>query len=410
MAKTYCLQKVLEAHGLIGILSELKLNYLSKEIGMYLEADEASRKEYRDLLVAVGGLSRLFNDGPIPYLYYRAHESIFCKAFKAKDLSRADVSYDALHGTTGVGLKTFLHHNGNTLQKVAEFNAQSAELRKLDGEELVREVARLRNKRIKATAVQYNTSSSIYHCLTRSEGRFHIYEYPLDCINPDKIRIVTQKSNAIAFRDNLHHYSFNLSKSTLFKRFAFSNLLDQFEVPILDDPYGKILERHEDIAEQIVPRFQKPGSDFIILPLYAPSDPANAPALKSGLNQWNAGGRDRDANEVYIPIPSWIYTKCPHFFKKDNSIEFTLVLPNRKELQASLCQSDSKALMSNPNKDLGRWLLRDILQVPEGEIVTRRHLEECNIDSVIVYKIDQLKYRIDFASLGKFEEFKESFA
>jgi len=34
-------------------------------------------------------------------------------------------------------------------------------------------------------------------------------------------------------------------------------------------------------------------------------------ADKSGLNQWNARGRDRNPNEVYIPIPAEIHKNFP---------------------------------------------------------------------------------------------------
>ena len=37
---------------------------------------------------------------------------------------------------------------------------------------------------------------------------------------------------------------------------------------------------------------------------------------KSGLNQWNAGGRPRHSDEVYIPIPSEIHKNFQGFFSK----------------------------------------------------------------------------------------------
>ena len=47
---------------------------------------------------------------------------------------------------------------------------------------------------------------------------------------------------------------------------------------------------------------QPKEENFIILPLYSVRD--NNVPTKSGLNQWNAAGRKRHPNEVYIPIPS----------------------------------------------------------------------------------------------------------
>ena len=53
------------------------------------------RNEYLDYLARLGMLSGLFSDSDDPYLYYRAHENLFCKVFDANNLSRGDISYDA---------------------------------------------------------------------------------------------------------------------------------------------------------------------------------------------------------------------------------------------------------------------------------------------------------------------------
>ena len=80
-------------------------------------------------------------------------------------------------------------------------------------------------------------------------------------------------------------------------------------------------------------------------------------------------------------------------------------LPDRKVLQAKLCQSGDKALMSNPNTALGQWILRDVLKLKEGELLTYDKLRDIGLDSVVLYKQDN-KYKIDFAKIGTFEEFK----
>ena len=51
--------------------------------------------------------------------------------------------------------------------------------------------------------------------------------------------------------------------------------------------------------------------------------------------------------------------------------------------------------MSNPNTALGKWLLRDVLQLKEGELVTIELLNRMGFDSVIVYKDSDTDYRID---------------
>lgn len=129
----------------------------------WYKQDRLHQTEYINLLKVMGSLSNLFSDSNSPYLYYRDHENLFCEAFEAKNLSRGDVSYDAIKDGVGVGLKTFLNNNGLTFQKVAEFNSDSDVIRGLDNEiEIVHKVASLRNKRIKTTQNMTDTHASIY--------------------------------------------------------------------------------------------------------------------------------------------------------------------------------------------------------------------------------------------------------
>jgi len=125
---------------------------------------------------------------------------------------------------------------------------------------------------------------------------------------------------------------------------------------------------------------------------------------KSGLNQWNASGRPRDINEIYIPIPIWIHRKFPNFFPpRDQSFE--LSLPDRATMGAKVCQDDSKALMSNPNSALGKWLLRDVLNLQERELLTYDKLQAIGLDTVVIYKTDNETYDIDFTRIGSYEKF-----
>ena len=61
--------------------------------------------------------------------------------------------------------------------------------------------------------------------------------------------------------------------------------------------------------------------------------------------------------------------------------------------------------MSNPNKELGEWILRDILRIPIGTLVTYDMLIEAGIDSVEVRKIDNENYEIDFKKLNSYYDF-----
>ncbi len=85
-----------------------------------------------------------------------------------------------------------------------------------------------------------------------------------------------------------------------------------------------------------------------------------------------------------------------------------MFLPNGKKMKAKICQYNDKALMSNPNKDLGKWILRDVLNLKERVLITYDLLENLGIDSVKIEKINDENYRIFFASVGSYEEFLES--
>ena len=88
------------------------------------------------------------------------------------------------------------------------------------------------------------------------------------------------------------------------------------------------------------------------------------------------------------------------------NVIFNLKLPDGSILKAKVCQSGNKALMSNPNKDLGQWILRKILKVKPGELITIDHLNKVGFDSVVVYKTDVNNFSIDVCyhdSYSKYE-------
>lgn len=141
----------------------------------------------------------------------------------------------------------------------------------------------------------------------------------------------------------------------------------------------------------------------MILPLYSTQSKIRIIPERSGLNQWNAKGRQRDENEVYIPIPAKIRDKYPDFFPKRES-DFILRLPNGNDLSAKVCQDNGKALMSNPNAALGQWILRTVLKKKPGELVTMDDLTQFGIDSILIEDthdindIGQKIYSISFTS------------
>lgn len=62
--------------------------------------------------------------------------------------------------------------------------------------------------------------------------------------------------------------------------------------------------------------------------------------------------------------------------------------------------------MSNPNKNLGEWILRKVLNLKEGDPLTYEYLQVLGIDSVIVYKHSEKHYSIDFREMGSYDLFQ----
>ena len=372
----------------------------------YKTENKELQSKYIEYLKLTGSLSRLFSDSLAPYLYYRAAENIFCLGFEAENLSRSDISIDAKKGKIGFGLKTFLHGNGKTFQKIAEFNAIINEYSSKSDRGIVEFISEARNKRLDICLEGYEVDTLIYHCLTRSDNLISIYEFPMDKVQIDKIKNIVRNRSTIQFEDGINEYSFNVSKSTLYKRFNCKDSLEDIKVDILENPFELLANLNKSETSILKEASLYP---FIYLPLYATSSKYLEPAPSSGVNQWNAAGRIRDQDELYIPVPSWIHKRFEGFFPNNNNDKFELELPNGIVLNAKMCQTGQKGLMSNPNKALGKWVLRDVLKVPAGTLLNRKYLDMIGIDSVIVFKISDTRYKIDFASLGKFEEFKDNY-
>lgn len=374
----------------------------------YNKQIEEEKEKYKKLLESTAKLSRLFSDSESPYIYYRAMENIFCKAFRADNLSRSDISIDASKNRVGIGLKTFLEGNGKSFQKVAEFNRQAYILKNLDTTELVKKLSLMRNERIESTSRICDVDNMIYHLLTREKYKMSIYEEKMDLINIDNIKNIEESPSSVQFFDGINEYTFNKSKSTLLKRFETANkkAIDYIDVDIIEDPYDILLGL--DFNKCISKENSK--EEYIVLPLY--SIRTGLVEKHSGLNQWNANGRKRDLDEVYIPIPTYLHRYIGGFFEyntEDFKTDiFSVILPNRKILSMRVAQSGGKALMSNPNRDLGIWILRDVLHIKEGTIVTKEMLDIIGIDSLRLTKISKGIYKLDFLASGSFVEFEKN--
>jgi len=358
---------------------------------------------YISYLKAVCSLSKLFSQSNIPFLYYRVAENIYCKTFGAENLSRDDLAYDARLGNIGIGIKTFIDKKISN-EKIAEFNAFSGQLRNIKGEELAIKLAELRNERIDFANRTYGINDAIYHCIARNEKSIKIFETNYDLVDTDNLKNIRIKNASIFFNDKKSEYSFNFSKSTLFKKFVTPDNAVEISIEILEDPLELILQLFNKQIT-ISDKFVIPGIDYVILPLYSLKESKQNLKVvsdKSGLNQWNAGGRKRDVGEVYIPVPSIIHKKYPKFFPNRETI-FYLHVPTGEILNAKLCQENSKALMTNPNNALSDWLLRKVLKLKERELLTYERLMLIGIDSVRITKINNRNYKIDFAKIDSFE-------
>ncbi|WP_395804878.1 restriction endonuclease [Daejeonella sp.] len=370
----------------------------------FAEIDIENNGNYLKLLSAVSKLSGLFSESSIPFINYRVAENIFCRSFDAGNLSRSDTAFDAKFNSMGVGLKTFICNTNSSTEKVAEFNTLSRILSKLQGKDLAYKLSEYRNERIDLANRLYDIENSLYHIVARKNNELILFETDYNKIDITNIHSVKQNSASLQFEDGKNFYSFNYSKSTLFRKFNIPQ--DSFKLPIeiLEDPYTLLLELIEDKSLKIAKEKYIKGENYIILPLYGIKNKEKFVFEKSGLNQWNAAGRTRDFGEVYIPIPIEIHKQYPGFFPPRDHF-FELEIPTGELFSAKVCQDNSKALMTNPNKALSDWLLRRVFQVKEGELLTIEKMNELGFDSVIITKEENGNYKIDKAKIDSFEQF-----
>ena len=84
---------------------------------------------------------------------------------------------------------------------------------------------------------------------------------------------------------------------------------------------------------------------------------------------------------------------------------FNLELPGGKVLSAKICQSEDKALMSNPNKALGEWLLDYVFSQPVGKLLTYGDMEHIRVNAVRISKLKNGTYYINFIYIPEDYEF-----
>lgn len=375
----------------------------------YNNQPQNQQDEYKKMLTIMGNLTYLFSESNCPYLPYRAHENIFCKYFKADNLGRLDCSADAKKNSVGIGLKTWM---GTDDQKVAEFGKLRETFADLSGLALVKKIAEYRNERIRVTMAMHDINEMIYHIVKRIPGAMQICEYAFTPIDIENIKLIKNRGNVnnTYFTDGTHTYHFSTSKNTLYMIFENMEILETFEVEIMNDPYDFLMNEFykKDIKKLMNSTKQNNKKEQICLRLYSSNNKKGkfVPA-KSGLNQWNASGRKRNPNEVYISYPIEDRRITSGFFPPRET-PFTLHFPDNSITQAMVCQSDGKAIMTNPNKILGEWLLRKVFNLKEGTLITYEMLEKFGIDCVIFSKNSESDYSIDFGEIGTYEEYIDS--
>ena len=366
---------------------------------------------YQKMLGKVGSLSGLYSESNCPLLHYRVTEKIFCRAFGADDLGRADIVVDAKLDNVGIAIKTFLQKNGSSYEKIGEFGAAKESYEKLTPLAKIKKICELRNERIRFAKRLHGLDTLAYHCVVRGEGRIMIFEQPLVEISLDNVRLKDVSGAGISFGDGRGEYSFLLSKNTLFKKFYSKQPLLTVFLKIMSEPFefldkqvGDEMWKGDGVEEDQVPSV---AENSIILPLYSKTTEGKCVFPRSGLNQWNASGRRRSCDEVYIPIPAWIHDKWDRFFPPKDA-EFSILLPDFRSLRAKVCQQGRKALMSNPNGALGKWILRDVLKIEPGELLTYSDLLKTGVDGVRLSKISNKEYTMQFSEAGEYEEFFKS--
>ncbi len=208
----------------------------------FVAIDIENKGNYLKLLAAVSKLSRLFSESAVPFINYRVAENIFCRSFEANNLSRSDTAFDVAYNSVGIGLKTFISNNNNSTEKVAEFNSLSRDLKKYEGKELALKLGEYRNERINLANRVYDIKSSLYHIVARREKELLLFETDYNQIDIENIHSVKESKASLQFEDGQNLYSFNYSKSTLFRKFIIPQNAFRLPIDIIDDPYSLFLD------------------------------------------------------------------------------------------------------------------------------------------------------------------------
>lgn len=350
---------------------------------LYDLATEAELAALRKKVQMNGSLHKLSSTNETIILNPRSVEYMLCESLNLENLSRKDSPIDALKGKIGFGIKTFLlpRLNDKILtksEKVAEFKEDSLKISQaLTDLDKIITVSYLRNQRLKTAMTNDCLNSLLYLLILRFKNQVFYYEHSYEFIDIEHIKIISSHEKNIVFTDNINTYSYKFSNSTLHQDFSIekSKIKETYNIEKIYSP-----EELEDklISEKKITLF---FSDLL--------------QSASGLNQGYAKGRKRDTDEIYIPIKSKIHKEYPHFFPRNKAnldMPFTVMLTNNKFATCKLCQSGRKALMSNPNTTLGKYILRFLLKVPKNHKCTINHIVKSGYTGLYLIKINDTYY------------------
>lgn len=416
-------------------------------VSVWSSYSEEQQNEYISYIEMYGALSAMFNqkssETGAPYLNSKYQETVYARSFDAEEVDFGNTPHDMkskINGNNiGIGIKTWLNSKPS-YQKVMQLKSYKNEidLVKNDKDALANKLATIKNRKLK---MDYNRlglseSGNIYHYITRDRGEVSIQETAYPLVDIDKVEPVNLTSTSFEFRDEFKKYKYTFGDSQIWMMFGEqddSTLIKSIKIDIMDDPFS-FLKRAFQVkhdSEIIIPGFgsskSKKETDTVYLPLY--SYRYGKVGEKSGLNAWNGAPKSPKSNiprpeaEVYIPIPKKFLEMKPRWFNPNidfldykkyksetgkNNYAFTLHLPDGKTYPALVGQQEFKALETNPQSALGKWLLYNVLNLSKGELVTNDTLRKAGFDSVKLWhkKIDDYEnIWIDFAPIGSFERF-----
>lgn len=409
---------------------------------------EIERNNYESYLKMYGTLSAMFNqkssETGAPYLDSKFQETVYARCFSSENVDIGNTPHDIRstfgNRKVGIGLKTWLNSK-SSYQKVMQIKANRDDIEAIQDQpkELAIKLSQIKNYRMitdyKRLGLERN--GNIYHYVTRDAGKMTLFEtsYPLIDIKSLKPNELTSKS--FKFSDKNKRYKYTFADSQIWMSFdpsdPYTYELDSFNVDIKSDPFS-FLKTAFNSSTQLNKSVEK--KDYLYLPLY--SYRLKEVPKKSGLNAWNGLPKSKGSStlrpegEAYIPIPKSLWVKKPHWVDPEvdmskyklyqkqtgnSSYEINLHMPDGKVFPALFGQSDFKALETNPQSILGKWILnvlgidhpqRYIYDKPSNNTVTMELLQELGFDSVKLWHEDKGNNRevwIDFASYGSFERF-----